>query len=894
MKRMAESGFGFRKILLTTALAVLFFAAFTASVVNAATIYVPDDYETIQDAVDNATAGDTIIVRDGTYNENVDVKKDRLTVRSENGPASTALLTYFEGRTHGKTVSSRFSAVSHSPPESLLAEPDYSSTNPLYGAYLLGDGEDTTIVFSMDESDGTGSGYDMVYVDSNNNEDLTDDGGPHFQEQEPWVTGLAFHVDVRVSYADGTDRPYRMWTFFQDWLLRMGYYTHCYYEGSIMLEDQNYPLFVYDFDADALYNDPPVPSSRPGHLLYIDLDRSGTYEGDGLGATIEGGYEVGDQFNIGSTTFLINEISNVGDTVVISITGPTLRKNVKAVHEAIFEPATAEMTISYNWFGQDENGEDVYVISKIDCQSLWFVGYYWVSIESQTDTIWSDVVMAPPFGKTYSPPFTPSHFGKPCPEEMQTSEGMIKVHGYDWISVKAYGVTESEMLTIAKIVMAIMGLPTMPASPPFFSESAATYIAPDYIDTSDFPPIVIEEIEILPGTLGHLCSPGELRIYDSQGRVTGLLNGEIKQEIPDSAYFNGSFLILVPSDSYRYEVVGTEAGTYDLGVISIGIEKVNAFGAADISTSTNATHQYTIDWEALSQGEEGVTIQIDNDGDGVFEQTIITGVTFQLPIASFTYSPAHPVINETITFNASDSYDPDGTITNYKWNFGDGNTTEATESLITHSYVLAGEYTVNLIVTDDDGATNSTSQLVTVTLQVGNPDLIITEKWLCWPENCTIYYNVTNTGDGTAPACHNTTLYVDGVEVAHDHVPVDLALGESYIGCFDGYTWTYTPPSDNITVCADNNETLDELDEDNNCLTNIWMCGDVRKDGYVTAWDVAVLNSYVAGIGELEVERKWAGDVRTDGYITAWDVAVLNSKVAGIGAISCMCTQPGL
>ncbi|KAF5429580.1 hypothetical protein C5S39_08730 [Candidatus Methanophagaceae archaeon] len=39
------------------------------------TIYVPDDYAKIQWAVNNATAGDTIIVRDGTYNENVDVKK---------------------------------------------------------------------------------------------------------------------------------------------------------------------------------------------------------------------------------------------------------------------------------------------------------------------------------------------------------------------------------------------------------------------------------------------------------------------------------------------------------------------------------------------------------------------------------------------------------------------------------------------------------------------------------------------------------------------------------------------------------------------------------------------------------------------------------------------------
>ena len=39
-------------------------------VASAKTIYVPDDYAKIQWAVDNASAGDTIIVRDGTYYEN--------------------------------------------------------------------------------------------------------------------------------------------------------------------------------------------------------------------------------------------------------------------------------------------------------------------------------------------------------------------------------------------------------------------------------------------------------------------------------------------------------------------------------------------------------------------------------------------------------------------------------------------------------------------------------------------------------------------------------------------------------------------------------------------------------------------------------------------------------
>lgn len=55
---------------------------------SANTIYVPDNYEKIQWAVDNATIGSTIIVRDGTYDENVNVNK-RLMIQSENGSDST-------------------------------------------------------------------------------------------------------------------------------------------------------------------------------------------------------------------------------------------------------------------------------------------------------------------------------------------------------------------------------------------------------------------------------------------------------------------------------------------------------------------------------------------------------------------------------------------------------------------------------------------------------------------------------------------------------------------------------------------------------------------------------------------------------------------------------------
>jgi len=74
------------KLLLScTAFLFLCMLACVVGVASAKTIYVPDDYAKIQWAVDNASVGDTIIVRDGTYTENVDVNVDNLTIRSENG-----------------------------------------------------------------------------------------------------------------------------------------------------------------------------------------------------------------------------------------------------------------------------------------------------------------------------------------------------------------------------------------------------------------------------------------------------------------------------------------------------------------------------------------------------------------------------------------------------------------------------------------------------------------------------------------------------------------------------------------------------------------------------------------------------------------------------------------
>lgn len=81
------------------------------------------------------------------------------------------------------------------------------------------------------------------------------------------------------------------------------------------------------------------------------------------------------------------------------------------------------------------------------------------------------------------------------------------------------------------------------------------------------------------------------------------------------------------------------------------------------------------------------------------------------PVARFTYlarSPINPGVEEWIVFDATGSYDPDGTIRSYEWTFGDGTT--ATGLRVNKRYSSSGVFTVRLIVTDDDGATGETSQ----------------------------------------------------------------------------------------------------------------------------------------------------------------------------------------
>ncbi len=81
----------------------------------------------------------------------------------------------------------------------------------------------------------------------------------------------------------------------------------------------------------------------------------------------------------------------------------------------------------------------------------------------------------------------------------------------------------------------------------------------------------------------------------------------------------------------------------------------------------------------------------------------------QSPIASFTTA----ITDLTVNFDASGSSDPDGSITNYAWDFGDGQTGNGVTT--NHSYQNANTFLVQLTVTDNSNNVSAKSENIIVT-----------------------------------------------------------------------------------------------------------------------------------------------------------------------------------
>jgi PKD repeat protein len=80
-----------------------------------------------------------------------------------------------------------------------------------------------------------------------------------------------------------------------------------------------------------------------------------------------------------------------------------------------------------------------------------------------------------------------------------------------------------------------------------------------------------------------------------------------------------------------------------------------------------------------------------------------------------------------VSFSSAGSNDPDGTISSYLWNFGDGST--STSANPTHAYASANTYNVSLTVTDNGGAQNTDNTTATITSGGGGWTVITSDNF---------------------------------------------------------------------------------------------------------------------------------------------------------------------
>lgn len=147
------------------------------------------------------------------------------------------------------------------------------------------------------------------------------------------------------------------------------------------------------------------------------------------------------------------------------------------------------------------------------------------------------------------------------------------------------------------------------------------------------------------------------------------------------------------------EFSGTESSSSDGIITGYHWE----FGDGQSADGPSASHTYA------DKGVYRVTLTVTDSVGAVGSDAINVEAMNRAPIPSFTRNWYKIPTDQVVTFDASESYDPDGTIVEYRWDFDDGTT--ASGQVVQHVYTTAQgsgwRAAVVLTVVDDNGDANS-------------------------------------------------------------------------------------------------------------------------------------------------------------------------------------------
>ena len=171
------------------------------------------------------------------------------------------------------------------------------------------------------------------------------------------------------------------------------------------------------------------------------------------------------------------------------------------------------------------------------------------------------------------------------------------------------------------------------------------------------------------------------------------------------------------------------------------------FGGGFAGTGVTAEHDYA---EAGSYSVM-LTVVDDLGASNSLAQNVSVELANQPPVAAFQVSCDGLVC----TLNASDSADADGSVASYGWVFGDGTSRTYGVPAVNHTYPAAGQYPVQLQVTDDDGATTTAEILLTVSeLVVENQAPQASFTFSCQELACDFDAGGSTDPDGTIVSYH--------------------------------------------------------------------------------------------------------------------------------------------
>lgn len=132
------------------------------------------------------------------------------------------------------------------------------------------------------------------------------------------------------------------------------------------------------------------------------------------------------------------------------------------------------------------------------------------------------------------------------------------------------------------------------------------------------------------------------------------------------------------------------------------------FGDGNTAEGRTVTHTYT------EKGSYRAVLRVLDNNFRVGQAFVMIEASTGEPFAVIKTLPEIPrgVVPFRVEFDGSDSFDEDGHVVSYEWNFGDGNT--ATGPIVSHTYTTGGTYSASLTVTDNDAKTNTESVTVNV------------------------------------------------------------------------------------------------------------------------------------------------------------------------------------